>query len=106
MDNVGFDTLRPAFAAALAKKGFSSLTSVQQAVLDPALEGRDLRITSQTGSGKTVAVGLVVADMVASGKAAKGDAKPRVMVVAPTRELAKQVEEELAWLYASVGASV
>jgi ATP-dependent RNA helicase DeaD len=102
MDNAAFGTLRPALAAALAKKGFTSLTSVQQAVLDPALEGRDLRMTSQTGSGKTVAIGLVVAGLVTAGKTAK----PRVMVVAPTRELAKQVEEELAWLYAALGASV
>ncbi|HSQ65591.1 MAG TPA: DEAD/DEAH box helicase, partial [Polyangiaceae bacterium] len=107
MDKVGFDMLRPAFAAALEKKGFSSLTSVQQAVLEPALAGRDLRITSQTGSGKTLAIGLVVADMVDGVTATKGGvAKPRVMVVAPTRELAKQVEEELAWLYAAAGASV
>jgi len=107
MDKVGFGALRPAFAAALEKRGFSSLTSVQQAVLDPALAGRDLRITSQTGSGKTVAIGLVVADVVTGDTAAKsGVAKPRVMVVAPTRELAKQVEEELSWLYAAVRASV
>jgi len=107
MDNVGFAALRPAFAAALEKKGFKDLTSVQRAVLDPALEGRDLRITSQTGSGKTVAIGLVVADLVKAEKHAKSDvARPHVMVIAPTRELAKQVEEELAWLYAAIGASV
>ena len=108
MDKLGFGTLRQAFASALEKKGFSSLTSVQQAVLDPALEGRDLRITSQTGSGKTVALGLVVADIVTSmaTHAKGGVAKPRVIVVAPTRELAKQVEEELAWLYAAVGVTV
>jgi ATP-dependent RNA helicase DeaD len=106
--DVGFGALRPAFAEALKKKGFSSLTSVQEAVLDPALAGRDLRITSQTGSGKTVAIGLVVADMVTGATAAAkgGVAKPRVMVVVPTRELAKQVEQELAWLYAAVGAAV
>ena len=107
MDNAGFGALRPAFAVALEKKGFKELTSVQRAVLDPALEGRDLRITSQTGSGKTVAIGLVVADLVTPGSSSKsGLAKPRVMVVAPTRELAKQVEEELSWLYAPIHASV
>jgi ATP-dependent RNA helicase DeaD len=102
MDKVGFGTLQPAFVSALEKRGFSSLTSVQRAVLDPALAGRDLRITSQTGSGKTVAIGLAVADIVTSGTGGK----PRVMVVAPTRELAKQVEEELAWLFAAVSAHV
>jgi hypothetical protein len=107
MDNVGFAALRPAFAAALEKKGFKELTSVQHAVLDPELEGRDLRITSQTGSGKTIAIGLVVADLVTGEKNTKsGVAKPKVMVVAPTRELAKQVEDELAWLFEAIGASV
>ena len=53
---VGFDD----FVHALRAKGFSELTEVQQAVLSPELAGRDLRISSQTGSGKTVAVGFVV----------------------------------------------
>ena len=49
-------------AAALSKRGFESLTPVQLAVLDPALAGRDLRVSSQTGSGKTVAIGLAEAE--------------------------------------------
>jgi ATP-dependent RNA helicase DeaD len=109
--------LGPDLTQALVKKGFESLTPVQAAVLDPALDGRDLRITSQTGSGKTVAIGLVVRSFVLEG-ATSADrprgaaasssalARPRALVVAPTRELAKQVEEELSWLYASIGARV
>ena len=61
MENVGLGELRPALAGALEKKGFTELTPVQEAVLDPALAGRDLRITSQTGSGKTVAIGFALA---------------------------------------------
>ncbi len=98
----------PALASALERKGYVALTPVQLAVLDPKLAGRDLRITSQTGSGKTVAIGLAVRD-VAEGEAASssgGVARPRILVVAPTRELAKQVEEELAWLYAPLRARV
>jgi ATP-dependent RNA helicase DeaD len=56
-----FTSLSPAIAGALTRHGFTSLTPVQEAVLNPALSGRDLRIFSQTGSGKTVAVGLVLA---------------------------------------------
>jgi len=101
------DVLGPAFANALKKKGFTSLTAVQARVLDPALAGRDLRITSQTGSGKTVAIGLAVRDLIEqSVDAPPNKATPSVLVVAPTRELAKQVEEELSWLYAGVGARV
>src|SRR4051812_18620157 len=95
----------PAMAGALEQKGFTRLTSVQEAVLDQALAGRDLRITSQTGSGKTVAIGFAVRQLVEAGAVTRGGvARPVVMVVAPTRELAKQVEQELSWLYAPVPA--
>src|SRR5690349_2085692 len=89
-------------AAALRDKGFEQLTPVQEAVLEPELEGRDLRISSQTGSGKTVAIGLAVRDIVADAT----EPGPRVIVITPVRELARQVEEELKWLYAPVGARV
>src|SRR4051812_33576240 len=42
------DVLGPALTGALDKKGYATLTAVQAAVLDPALAGRDLRISSQT----------------------------------------------------------
>lgn len=93
--------LGPALSRALAEKGYAELTPVQEAVLDPALAGRDLRITSQTGSGKTLAIGFALRELVAeAGQAHKGVARPRALVVAPTRELARQVEEELGWLFA------
>jgi ATP-dependent RNA helicase DeaD len=104
--------LGPELTRALTDRGFESLTAVQAAVLDPSLEGRDLRITSQTGSGKTVAIGLVVRPFVTQAPPAAGGSRgtslahPRAIVVAPTRELAKQVEEELTWLYASTSARV
>ncbi len=96
-------SLGPELIGALEKKGFTSLTSVQLAVLDPALAGRDLRVTSQTGSGKTVAIGFAIRQAVEGETvSAKGAARPLALVVAPTRELARQVEEELAWLYAGM----
>src|SRR5689334_15693035 len=99
--------LGPALAGALEKRGFTELTSVQKTVLDPAHAGRDLRITSQTGSGKTVAIGFALRDLVVEeARAQSGIARPRAIVVAPTRELAKQVEEELSWLYAPLHARV
>lgn len=98
----------PELASAIAKKGYTTLTPVQEAVLDPALAGRDLRISSQTGSGKTIAIGFTVRDVVAGDTASsdKGAARPRALVVAPTRELAKQVEVELSWLYAPMRVKV
>jgi ATP-dependent RNA helicase DeaD len=96
------EQLGPALARAFADKGYTSLTTVQEAVLDPAHKGRDLRISSQTGSGKTVALGLVIRDAILE----KGPTAPRALVIEPTRELAKQVEEELAWLFGHHGARV
>jgi ATP-dependent RNA helicase DeaD len=95
----------PALASALDDKGYDTLTPVQAAVLDVALAGRDLRITSQTGSGKTVAIGFAVRDLVTPAEPGP-QAHPRVLVLAPTRELAKQVAAELTWLYAPVRARV
>ena len=97
----------PALASALAAKGYETLTAVQEAVLDEALEGRDLRVTSQTGSGKTIAIGFVVRDLLDDLTAqGGGPARPRVLVLTPTRELAKQVAEELTWLYAPLRVRV
>ncbi len=97
----------PALASALATKGYHSLTPVQEAVLDDALEGRDLRITSQTGSGKTIAVGFAIRDLLDDLTAQYGGAaRPRVLILAPTRELAKQVADELTWLFAPLRVRV
>ena len=91
-------------AAAMRKRGFTELTSVQRAVLDAEFEGQDLRISSQTGSGKTVAIGLGLArHLTAEGVDAVADrAGPSVLVLVPTRERAMQVRDELRWLYAGV----
>jgi ATP-dependent RNA helicase DeaD len=101
------EALGPGLASALEKKEFTDLTPVQEAVLDPSLARRDLRITSQTGSGKTVAIGFVLRSLVEKpAKALQGVARPRALVVAPTRELARQLANELTWLYASMGGKV
>jgi ATP-dependent RNA helicase DeaD len=93
--------LGPELASALATKGYTTLTAVQRSVLDPELEGRDLRISSQTGSGKTLAIGFTLRSAI-SGDALRPSAvaRPRALVIVPTRELARQVHDELGWLYA------
>jgi ATP-dependent RNA helicase DeaD len=95
------ELLGPELASALAKKGYTTLTPVQRSVLDPSLAGRDLRISSQTGSGKTLAIGFALRDSV-SGESIKPSpvARPQALVIVPTRELARQVHDELGWLYA------
>ncbi|MCP5060240.1 MAG: DEAD/DEAH box helicase [bacterium] len=91
-------------AEAMRRRGFEDLTSVQRAVLGAESEGRDLRISSQTGSGKTVAMGLALARHLAEdGESARNDLPgPSVLMLVPTRELAMQVRDELRWLFASV----
>ena len=95
----------PALADALAKKGYKTLTPVQDAVLEPELLGQDMLVSAQTGSGKTVAFGLAMASTLLEGNAAfhRADA-PLALAIAPTRELALQVKRELDWLYREAGA--
>ncbi|TPI13619.1 DEAD/DEAH box helicase [Mesorhizobium sp. B4-1-3] len=102
-----FETIVPALAQALEKRGYSALTPVQKAVLGPELGEADALVSAQTGSGKTVAFGLAVAPTLLGGAERFGDAgAPLGLVVAPTRELALQVRRELEWLYELTGAHI
>lgn len=69
--------------------------------------GRDLLVSAQTGSGKTVAYGLAIAKNLLDDAEQFGSAAaPLALIVAPTRELALQVQRELAWLYGHAGGRV
>ena len=94
-------------AAALASKGFDSLTPVQSAMLGQEIAGRDLLVSAQTGSGKTVAFGIAIADELLRGadQLLYADS-PLALVIAPTRELALQVARELDWLYEGASAKI
>jgi ATP-dependent RNA helicase DeaD len=94
-------TLHPALARALTERGYETATGVQAAVLDRAVAGRDLLVSSQTGSGKTIAFGAVLAETLLAGERAA--ATPSALVIVPTRELATQVRAELSWLFAGTG---
>lgn len=103
-----FQNVRPALASALTARGYTALTPVQDAVLAPELEARDLLVSAQTGSGKTVAFGLALAPTLL-GHAENFGAydpteTPLAVAIAPTRELALQVKRELEWLYKPAGA--
>ncbi len=97
----------PALARALAERDYNDATPVQSAVLTEAAEARDILVSAQTGSGKTVAYGLAIAATILGedGKMAHA-ATPVALIIAPTRELAMQVERELAWLYQYTGARI
>lgn len=102
-----FPTLPAPLARALTARDYEDPTPVQSAVIEAAAQGRDLLVSAQTGSGKTVAYGLAFAETLLDGAERFGPAgAPLALVIAPTRELALQVERELAWLYAETGARV
>ncbi|MEY9886147.1 DEAD/DEAH box helicase [Bradyrhizobium sp. USDA 329] len=99
--------LTPPLARALAERNYDSLTPVQLAVLAHEASGRDLLVSAQTGSGKTVAYGLAIAKNLLDDAEEFGPAAaPLALIVAPTRELALQVQRELAWLYGHAGGRV
>ena len=71
----------------------------------PEVAERDLLVSAQTGSGKTVAFGLALAStLLGELERFTPASAPRALIVTPTRELAIQVHRELSWLYAETGA--
>lgn len=92
---------------ALEARGFDTLTPVQEAVSAEELINEDLLVSAQTGSGKTVGFGIAIAPTLLGDKDRMPRAgTPMALVVAPTRELAFQVMQELRWLYERTGAVV
>jgi len=102
-----FPKTNPSLERALADRGYNDPTPVQAAVLDQDALDRDLLVSAQTGSGKTVAYGLAMASTLL-GEAERFGAprEPLALIIAPTRELALQVNRELIWLYGPAGARV
>ena len=104
---MSFSLTSPSLARALADRNYAEPTPVQNAVLEEAARGRDLLVSSQTGSGKTIAYGLAIGETLLDGAERLGRAgTPLALIIAPTRELALQVQRELAWLYEHAGAKV
>jgi ATP-dependent RNA helicase DeaD len=101
-----FENIPTALAEALTGRGYETLTPVQAAVLEPNADGRDLVVSAQTGSGKTVAFGLAMAPQLLEGDAIAPTQSPLALIIAPTRELALQVSRELVWLYGQARARV
>lgn len=91
-DNLG---LAPVLLNALKKAGFTTPTKVQEQAIPMALEGHDLIVTAQTGSGKTAAFMLPALQKMATQTAPSKEKKPSIqmLVLTPTRELALQVAE-------------
>ncbi len=79
-----------AVVAALSRRGIAEPFAVQRLVVADVLAGRDVLVKSPTGSGKTLAFGIPMADRIDST-----GPRPAALVLAPTRELASQIVDEI-----------
>lgn len=106
MTRAMFANLPKPLRDALAARDYAQPTPVQAAVLE-APPGMDLLVSAKTGSGKTVAFGLGLAQDLLDGAEWLGaPGLPLALVIAPTRELALQVATELKWLYAEARGQI
>ena len=86
---------------ALSKRGITEPFPVQEMVVADALAGHDLLVQSPTGSGKTLAFGIPAVDLIEPGS---GDLA--ALVLAPTRELASQIVDELDSICRAKGLNI
>jgi ATP-dependent RNA helicase RhlE len=84
----------------LSKHGFIQPTPIQELAIEPALAGRDLVATAQTGTGKTLAFVLPILHHISTGAPQPGI---QAIVLSPTRELAIQIHETFAKMAAGTG---
>jgi len=88
--------LHPLLQQGLDDSGFTRCTPIQEMTLAPALAGRDVAGQAQTGTGKTCAflVALMNRLLTTPAVADRKDSDPRALVIAPTRELAIQIDKD------------
>ena len=78
---------------AVERMGFAEMTEIQEKTIPVMLAGRDVIAKAPTGTGKTCAFGIPVAEHIDPEKK-----YPQAVIMAPTRELAQQIAEELTEL--------
>src|SRR5438067_321534 len=78
---------------ALVSEGYQTATPVQARAIPPALEGRDVLASAQTGTGKTAAFALPILQRLSSNPRTGKPAAARCLVLCPTRELATQIAD-------------
>lgn len=92
-----------ALVRALADDGITSPFPIQTATLRDSLAGTDVLGRGRTGSGKTLAFAIPVVARTAAAGRRTAPSRPRALVLAPTRELASQIDATVAPLAAAVG---
>ncbi|UPG94889.1 DEAD/DEAH box helicase [Luteibacter aegosomatissinici] len=97
--------LHPLLQQGLATVGITRCTPIQALTLPVALTGRDVAGQAQTGTGKTFAFLVALMDRLLKNPAAPGrkDSDPRALIIAPTRELAIQIEKDFQTIGKATG---
>ena len=101
---VNFDSfgLPELMLATLAREGLVSPTPIQEMSIPLLLEGRDLIGLAQTGTGKTAAFLLPLMTHLGYSAAVRAGQPPKALILAPTRELANQIEQNVSKLSADL----
>jgi ATP-dependent RNA helicase RhlE len=100
MNNFSDLVTSPVLRANLARQAFKEPTPVQAQAIPPALLGKDIVATAQTGTGKTLAFALPIIERLAGKNSGN---KPQALILSPTRELAIQIDEAFSRIGAGSG---
>lgn len=96
-------SLSPSLQRGIAERGYTEMTDVQQQTLAQTLQGLDVAVQSQTGTGKTAAFLITLFERMSPAGPAK---RRKALIIAPTRELAIQIEGEAKLLNRHLGLSI
>ncbi len=98
--------LAPRLVEALTAQGITEPTPIQTRAIPLAMEGRDVMGLAQTGTGKTAAFGLPIVHRLLSMEGKRAGKSARALILAPTRELAKQIADNLSAYTEGTGIKV
>ena len=87
--------LRPPILRAVEESGYENMTPIQSQAIPKVLDGKDLIAVAQTGTGKTAAFSLPMIQMLLKGEGKRVAKTARALILAPTRELAVQIAENV-----------
>ncbi|MEQ8766613.1 MAG: DEAD/DEAH box helicase [Planctomycetota bacterium] len=90
-----FQDLLPHLQRSIREEGYTQPTPVQEQAIPALLDGRDLLASAPTGTGKTAAFTLPILQYLSQNRQKRIERSPRVLVLAPTRELAAQIGESV-----------
>lgn len=98
-------SLPPSLLSGIAEAGFTECTPIQSLTLPLSLAGKDVAGQAQTGTGKTAAFLITLFTRLLTRKPVKGE-QPRALILAPTRELVAQIEQDAQSLGGHCGLTI